>query len=943
MCNENLLFFKQSHWTDCSPATYTNIKVKPSTITFRRSIEKVIKPRNTTADFKRREYYMRDTFEDETTEWTQVDNGSCTGLVYTTTKQTVTWVTVPCNQTIYLTTFICQRDDLTSEKSQLEPVITAFYIDGIISKVFTPNLKSGLLRRSNCPTLFRVRCNHGMVHTLNQEHNSTFYKLSRAFPKLTNTTCSQKWKYICISHDQREELNGTIEDYYSISIHDGIGNLGKNTSFQCIDQSIVWNNTCYKVQGIPSEAKLSPRKHVEHYEWFDNIIGTYTCLSNGVNHVNCNQRLTIAPSTSQIPSTDCPAGLFTCNDRSCVHYTRVFDGNRDCLDGSDENSIVGVCQKTNKRHASGIYECKICRKPTCHCSEYFFQCHEGGCIHWEFVCDGLEHCQHGSDEVYCHTMDESQAPSAANRPPSLFYCKRSNHYISQDLVNDNIPDCNTILIREWVYDPNIFGLRTSHWTDNMQWRYNTEDEDILTGVALGLNREKNSLWVYCNALSHQQFYIYNFCQLEYDSEGHMKYCRSGEHLRFCETVQCSGRYKCPSSYCISVARVCDSVLDCQYGEDERDCPESPLFCPGMFRCTTGQCVHSDQLCDGHTDCPNSGEDESYCYIDPCPTSCLCFGQSMICTNANDIHAGGFKNIHVSGKIDTFPKLYNVSEILRFKLTQSSVKILAAELALPTVVSVDLSNNLIQGINLDFFLSATNLRQLNLSFNQLQDLNFNVFQTLVHLTDLDISYNHIKKIHTANIASLKALSVLSLRNNNITNLSIYVWQSQTLIDIRYNHMTHVVTHDKDGEQMTLNSLNVQTDNMYICCFSSHRKCVKGLAHITICALAEDNSGTVYSLTLALPASVGNLVLALYRLIQSSSAGKISLLSKNTVGFLIGIYGILTTAKDWAFDKSIIPTPGVGKHALCVFSANLQFLIFIVNLPIVADVGSLCKCL
>ena len=133
---------------------------------------------------------------------------------------------------------------------------------------------------------------------------------------------------------------------------------------------------------------------------------------------------------------------------------------------------------------------------------------------------------------------------------------------------------------------------------------------------------------------------------------------------------------------------------------------------------------------------------------------------------------------------------------------------------------------------------------------------------------------------------------------------------------------------------LTEMNIYTENVYICCFSQHPMCQKITSESSICTLAEDNLAIVYSLVLAIPGTVVNLVLAIYKVSQPKTAGKYCLLSKNIVGFLIGVYGFLTTAKEWAFDKSIIPTPGIGKYALCVFVTNLQCLVVIVYLPIVA---------
>ena len=60
---------------------------------------------------------------------------------------------------------------------------------------------------------------------------------------------------------------------------------------------------------------------------------------------------------------------------------------------------------------------------------------------------------------------------------------------------------------------------------------------------------------------------------------HNYHCCNGFHLPKCEDMYCVGRFKCPSSYCISFDHICNKVWDCPQCEDESFC--SKLLCPGM--------------------------------------------------------------------------------------------------------------------------------------------------------------------------------------------------------------------------------------------------------------------------------------------------------------------------------------------------------------------------
>ena len=80
--------------------------------------------------------------------------------------------------------------------------------------------------------------------------------------------------------------------------------------------------------------------------------------------------------------------------------------------------------------------------------------------------------------------------------------------------------------------------------------------------------------------SHDQFSLDRLCVYDHDCDDKYTYhCFNGFHLLKCKHMYCVGRFKCPSSYCISLAHICNKVCDCPNCEDEKIC--SKLLCPSM--------------------------------------------------------------------------------------------------------------------------------------------------------------------------------------------------------------------------------------------------------------------------------------------------------------------------------------------------------------------------
>jgi len=105
---------------------------------------------------------------------------------------------------------------------------------------------------------------------------------------------------------------------------------------------------------------------------------------------------------------------------------------------------------------------------------------------------------------------------------------------------------------------------------------------------------------------------------------------------YSQTCNITSEFQCTSrgsfsSECIPITFQCDRLIDCEFGDDEWNCPgceQDGFICPG-----TGDCIPNTWQCDSIWDCPQQ-EDE---LLSTCPdetANCLELSDSFQCTNTN---------------------------------------------------------------------------------------------------------------------------------------------------------------------------------------------------------------------------------------------------------------------------------------------------------------------
>ena len=86
--------------------------------------------------------------------------------------------------------------------------------------------------------------------------------------------------------------------------------------------------------------------------------------------------LWLTTMTFQILDFKCDPSMYSCDNGECIHKVYVCDGDKQCVDGSDETY--------------------------CQCLADEFKCERSGeCVNKRQFCNGVEDCKDGSDEERC--------------------------------------------------------------------------------------------------------------------------------------------------------------------------------------------------------------------------------------------------------------------------------------------------------------------------------------------------------------------------------------------------------------------------------------------------------------------------------------------------------------------------------------------------------------
>lgn len=429
-----------------------------------------------------------------------------------------------------------------------------------------------------------------------------------------------------------------------------------------------------------------------------------------------------------------PTGL--CVSGQEVDITRFCDGVNDCLDGSDEVQCSRI-------------RCNINQKP----------CNDGTCINLDRWCDQVDDCFSGEDEADCTVYSTCRG----------FLCD-SGLCLPKSKENNLRPDC-----------------------DNGE-----DEEEYKTLITRGVVYQRGmfhhlkcpSGHLPCLSGHRACFSAQYICVYDVESDGTLSHCASGAHLRDCHAVRCptSGMYHCEDSYCIGLHRVCDGVIDCQFGDDEVNCPI--LSChPGFFKCkgkVRHKCLHPRFVCDGVVHCSAFKDDEFLCDVTFCPPGCACNHEIIVCEDLLGLNImsdhNQLKQIKILSLVNNSIEHYN-NDFERFcqlrylDLSHNKVRTLTQAVKQVYLVHFDLSWNCISNFAPSIWKKMPNLKFLYLQHNALTEIPAGTFlSSPSYFFILNISSNPINNIRVGQLDGLSYIQVLSVLNISLKVTETGLWPS-----------------------------------------------------------------------------------------------------------------------------------------------------------------------
>ena len=237
------------------------------------------------------------------------------------------------------------------------------------------------------------------------------------------------------------------------------------------------------------------------------------------------------------------------------------------------------CIISHEMQCNGL---SMCLTDECQCADIdvFYCADKVGCIAHANVCDGMEDCRDGSDECMCDDVIHCQAHGHTYCVPRIKYCMNRDTIYSTCIPKTEVK-CSVQLEKE---DHPMFQCTDDYLGSHFKKQ---QQGELVTDAPISFDGFEK------------------FCK---------QHCDPG-WVQFCGILQyelCFGYYlDCPmmlvAGKTLRVENLCDGVIDCKEGLDEKDCV-GRYYCFNDTKNNSLEWISEDKQCDNKKDCSN-GKDE----------------------------------------------------------------------------------------------------------------------------------------------------------------------------------------------------------------------------------------------------------------------------------------------------------------------------------------------